>query len=131
MPKYQNTGSDLVVVGSLAFSPSQILETPIWLESLPAGIVLLADAPYFNPTLLSQKVTTTSTVTIPNVAQSSYKVEVFVLSGEISLKLNSDSGTARLLGAGMTFEAICLSRTINDLRFTITTGVAYVTVEKI
>jgi len=131
MPKYQNTGTDLIVVGSLRFEPGDTLETQIWLDTLPAGIVKLADAPYFNPTILSQKVSTTSTVTIPEVTTGSYQISVFVLSGEISLKLNSDSGTARLLGAGMTFEAICLSRTINDLRFTITTGVAYVTVEKI
>jgi hypothetical protein len=131
MPKYTNTGTSLIVVGSLRFEPKDTLETPIWLETLPTGISKLADAPYFNPTILSQKVSTTSTVTIPNVTESSYKVGVFVLSGEVSLKLNSDSGTARLLGAGMSFEAICVSRTINDLRFTISTGVAYVTVEKI
>lgn len=131
MPKYQNTGTSLIVVGSLRFERGETLETPIWLDSLPSGIVLLADAPFFNPIILSQKVASTSTVTIPVVSTGSYKVSVYVTAGEVSLKVNSSSSTAVLLGVGMKFEAICLSRTINDLRFTISSGTAYVTVEKI
>jgi len=131
MPKYKNTSTSQIVVGSLRWEPGETLETPIWLATLPSGISKLADEPYFDPTVLSQKVTSDETVTIPDVTTGSYKVSVYVTTGEVSLKLNSDSGTARLLGVGMLFEAICLSRTINDLRFTISSGTAYVTVEKI
>jgi hypothetical protein len=131
MPKYQNTSSDLIVVGSLRWEPKDTLETLIWLESLPAGIVKLADAPYLNPVVLSQKVIITSTITVPNVSESGYEVRVYVTAGEVSIKINSDSGTAQLLGVGMSWGAHCLSRTINDLRFTISSGTAYVTIKKV
>ena len=131
MPKYINTTSDLIVQGSLRFEPNDTLETVIWLSPLPSGITLLADAPYYDPIIVSQAVSSTSTVTIPAVPTGAYKVSVYVTAGVVSLKLNSDSGTARVLGVGMLFEAKCMARTINDLRFTISSGTAYVTVEKI
>lgn len=129
MPKYVNNGTSVVVVGDIRIEAGQTIETRIWLPApLPTGVVKLADAPFLDSVILSQTVAS-ATVAIPASVTGNYKISVYCSAGNTTIKTNSASAVARVLGTGMTWEAICLSRTIDSLIFT--GGTAYLTVEKI
>jgi len=132
MPRYTNTGSDVVVVGSIRIEVGQAVDSRIWLTTpLPTGITKLADAPIFDVVVLSQKVTSTETIAVPASLETNYKIGVYCTAGEVAIQTDTSASTSRLLGLGMKWEAICLQRTINSLIFTVSSGTAYLTIERI
>ena len=130
MPKYTNTTLNLIVVGDLRLEAGQTVETRKWLSPVPAGVTKLADAPYDDPVILSQAIST-GTVAIPVGVTGNYKISVFVVTGVITMKQNSASAVARTFGTGEQWSAICLSRTIDSLIFVVTGGTGYITIERI
>jgi len=132
MPRYTNTGTDIVVVGSVRIEPGQTVDSRIWLVTpLPTGITKLADAPIFDNVILSQKITAGVTVPVPATVDGNYKISVFCTAGDVTVQTDTTDSTGRILGAGMLWEAICLPRTINSLIFVVSGGTAYLTIEKI
>ena len=132
MPRYTNTGSTQVVVGSIRIEPGQTVDSRIWLTTpLPAGITKLADAPIFDVVVLSQKITATDTVAVPASLETNYKVSVYCTAGDVTVQTDTAASTGRILGTGMVWEALCLQRTINSLIFTVSGGTAYLTIERI
>ena len=132
MPKYQNQGTEIVTIGSIRLDPGQTKESRIWLTTpLPTNVTKLSDDPIFNRVILSQKITAGITVAIPASVDGNYKIGVYCTAGDVTIKTDTTDATGRLLGTGMLWEAICLSRTINSLIFTVSSGTAYLTVEEI
>jgi hypothetical protein len=128
MPKYTNTGTSLVVVGDVRIEAGQTVNSRIWLPTpLPAGISKLSDIPFHNPVILSQAAT--GTVAVPASVIGNYKITVFCTTAGLTVKTDSATAVARILGVGQTWEAICLSRTIDSLIFS--GGAGYVTIEMI
>ena len=130
MPKYTNGTNAIIMAGTHRFEAGETLEIREWLNPLPAGITKSSDSPFYDPIILSQKVTSTGPVAIP-VVNGSYKVRIYVSTGEVSVKFSSSSATAILIGAGDYHEVKCMSRSINSVIFTISSGTAYLTVEKL
>lgn len=131
MPRYQNTGTSIIDVQGIRFDPGQTKDSHIWIATLPAGLVKLLDAPIFDNVILSQKITAGVTVNVPAAVTDNYKISVFCTAGDVGIKTDTSSATERILGTGMEWGAICLSRTINSLIFTVSGGTAYLTIEKI
>jgi len=131
MPKYLNSGTTVIEAGGVRFEPNVPVETYQWIPVLPTDLTKVSDSPYLDPILLSKAITSTSTETLATTITGNYKVVLYCSAGAVSYKFNSDSATARVLGAGESDDYICLSRTINDIRFTISSGTVYLTIRKI
>lgn len=128
MPKYTNTGTSIVVVGDIRIEPGQTVDSRIWLTTpLPTGITKLSDVPFHDSVILSQAAT--GTVAVPAAVDGNYKITVFCTTSGLTVKTDSALAVARTLGVGQTWEASCLSRTIDSLIFS--GGAGYVTIEKI
>jgi hypothetical protein len=128
MPKYTNTGTSLVVVGSIRIEPGQTVDSRIWLSTpLPAGISKLSDIPFHDSVILSQLAA--GTIAVPASVTGNYKITVFCTTTGLTIKTDSSSAVARILAIGQAWEAICLSRTIDSLIFS--GGAGYLTIEKI
>ena len=132
MPKYQNTGTEILEFQGIRFDPGQTKTSHVWLVTpLHADIVKLTDAPIFDVVILSQKITAGVTVAVPASVVTNYKINVYCTAGDVTIKTDITDAVARTLGAGMEWGAICLQRTINSLIFTVSGGTAYLTIEKI
>jgi len=139
MPKYTNSTSDVIVLGSSRLEPGKSITTVEWFKDLPYGVTQDAVAPYFSPTILSQKLTATETVYVPVSYTNSesktifltgnYKVKIYVGAGECTVKVNSSSVTARYVGLYDTYELTCNSRVVDNVIVTISSGTVYVSVE--
>jgi hypothetical protein len=130
MPKYANANSTSVDVEGFHLDPLETKETYQWLTVLPSGVTKVSDSPYFDPTILSQKISSTTTVNIPSTISGSFRIRIYVASGEVGVKINSSGAVDRLMGAGDIYSQLCVNRSIDSLIFTISTGVAYLTLEK-
>lgn len=141
MPKYTNANATVVSIGNLRLEPG---ETKSVLEfipgTLPAGVTEDAATPKFNSVILAQKITGSTTITIPDtfadpltgITQNltgNYLISVYVGTGEATVQLNA-VGTARYVGLYQTYEIKCFNRVVDTL-LVVPTGTAYVTVEAI
>lgn len=131
MPKYTNANVTAVDVDGIHFDPLQTISTYQWIGTLPNGVTKVADAPYVSGIISSAKISTTTTVQVPVTLTGNYKISVYCNTVEVSVKLNSSGAVAKLLGAGELYEITCLSRTVDNIIVTVSSGVAYVTIEKI
>lgn len=131
MPTYLNSGTSAVELGGVRLEPNESVQTLQWVPTLPTGVTKTSDSPYLDPILLSKSITSPSTETLASAITGNYKVLLYCSTGSVSYKFNSDSSTARVLGAGESDEYLCLSRTINDIRFTISSGTVYLTIRKV
>ena len=141
MPRYTNSNTSVVSIGGLRLEPGETKDTLEYIPgTLPAGVTEDAAAPTFKPVILSQKVTSGTTVTIPETFADSltgvaynlvgnYLITVYVGVGECTVQLNG-LGTVRYVGLYETYTIRCLSRVIDTLVLTVT-GTTYVTVEAI
>lgn len=131
MPRYQNASTSVVELDGIRIEPGQIVTTEKYIQkALPANVTLVDAVGFYDPTLLSQKVDSTSTVSVPAGLVGNYRIIIICLSGEVSIKVNAATATARLMCAGDKVEWLCYSRIIDNVIFTIATGVAYITIEK-
>ena len=130
MPKYTNTTSQDISAGGHLVPAKESITIAEYIQSLPAGITENTTVGYIDPILLSQKVTSTSTVTVP-ATTSAYEVKLVCSAGDATIKFNSDSATGKLIVSGETYSYRCFTRVIDDVRFTITSGTVYMTVSKI
>lgn len=141
MPKYKNSGTSVVTLGSTRIEPGQTISTTQFIPgSLPAGITEESTLPVITPIISSAKLTTGTIVTIPETItdpitgetpdlNGNYMITVYVAVGEATVQLNGQ-GVARYVGLYETYRIQCLSRTVDTLVVT-PTGTTFVTVEKI
>ena len=139
MPKYANSGSEVVTLGAIRIEPGETITTTQFIPgTLPAGITEVTSAPTITPIVSSAKITTTTTVTIPDTVtdpvsgvahnlNGNYEITIYVGVGEATVQLNG-VGVARYVGLYETYRVRCMSRTIDSLVIT-TTGTVYATVE--
>jgi len=86
----------------------------------------------YDTVILSQKITSPTSVAIPASVKGNYKISIYPTTGaEATFKLNSSDSTARVVGALDKFDLTCLSRIVDSIIFTAITGSVYLTVEKI
>jgi len=142
MPKYKNAGTTTVTIGDLRLAPGETKSTLVFIPgSLPTNITEEASAPTIRPFISSAILTTTTTVTVPEtftdpISASSvdlvgnYIVSVYVGAGECTVQLNG-IGVAKQVGLYETYSIRCLSRTVDTLVVTISSGTVYVTIESI
>jgi hypothetical protein len=131
MPRYQNASTSVVELDGIRIEPGQIVTTEKYIQkALPANVTLVDAVGFYDPTLLSQKVTSTSTVSVPAGLVGNYRIIIFCLSGEVTVKANAATATARFMCAGDRLEWLCTSRVIDNVILTIATAVVYVTIEK-
>jgi len=143
MPKYSNAGTETVTIGDLRLAPGETKSTLVFIPgALPANITeAVAITPTILPIISSVKLTTTTTVTVPEtftdpISASSvdlvgnYLISVYVGTGECTVQLNG-AGTAKHVGLYETYSIRCLSRTVDTLVVTISSGTVYVTIESI
>ena len=117
MPKYLNSGAEVVTVGSFRIEPNETKESRIWLTTpLPTNISLVTSAPIFDVVVLSQKITSGVTVAVPASLETNYRISVFCTAGDVTIQTDTTDSVARILGAGMDWNAICLQRTIKSNR---------------
>jgi len=130
MPLYKNSTSNRVNILGVLIEPGEIKATNIWLDPLPAGVTLEADAPMFNPTIYSVK-HTNATITIPvPTGETRFNVHIHVISGEVSVVFNAAANTpALILGIGAKWNTRVFERSINDIRL-VGTYVAIVTIAR-
>jgi len=130
MPTYKNAGASVVTLGSMTLEPGESKSVNTFFKTLPVGVTQDSALPVFDPILQSVKVTSSQTVTIDTTLTGQYRVRVYVTTGEVSLQYNNAASEAVLLGVGMEEDRFCPNRTIDNLIFTISSGTAYVTVER-
>ena len=126
MPRY--TATNDTAMGDVYLPAGVPVDDYQFIQVLPYGVTIDKTVYCIDPIIASSKVSSTSTYTIPDT-DTGYTVKLFCLSGEVSFKINT-VGTSCLLGAGMTFEMKCRTRSVDTIDFTITTGVVYVTITK-
>lgn len=132
MPKYYNSNTTSVDFEGLHLDPKETKDTYIWLTSLPSGVTKVSDLPMYDTVILSQEVTSPTSVAIPVSTKGNYKISIYATTGaKATFKLNSSDGTARVVGALDKFELTCLSRIVDSVIFTAITGSVFLTVEKI
>jgi hypothetical protein len=124
MPKYLNSGTSMVTLGTYRIEPGQTLETEEWFPTLPANVSKISDSPFYDSVLSSTKVTESGTVTIDNTLYGSYKITVRSLLGENKVKVNSTSAVDRIVPSGTEFSVFCQTRVVNSLIVTIDNTVA-------
>lgn len=100
MPRYKNIGTTRVTVQGQVVDPGEIFESEIWYTEAMFGGAgsLLANAPMSNPTLLSEKVITDKTITVPVVDHNGNAVQkglinIFVVSSEIEVTYSNAANT--------------------------------------
>ena len=141
MPKYLNSGRVPVTMGDVRVEPGETVSTLQFIPgALPTNITEVTSAPTIKPIVSSAKLTSLTTVTIPEtvndpisgVAQNlvgNYLITIVVATGDATVQLNG-VGVARYVGLYETYTIRCLSRTVDTLVVT-PTGTTYVTVELI
>jgi hypothetical protein len=100
-----------------------------YLTDLPSGVTKVDDAGCFNPIILSQVVTSPTTITVPTTIKGGYQVGIFSQEGETSIKYNTSDNTAAILAEGTGMSVACSTRIIDSIIITPTTK-AYVTIER-
>ena len=132
MPRYLNSGSDVVDAEGIRLEVGEPKDTYQWIGTLPTGVTKVADAPYLDPVISSAAYTTSQTITVPVTVLGNYQITIYAATGELSVKFNSASAVAYILPEGAMLVKTCLSRTINDIRLVVAVaGNAYVLIEKI
>lgn len=132
MPTYLNSGTTPVALNGVRLEPgeSKTLQTFLLSTQLPSGVTQTAATPAYDPILVSQKVTTTQTITLPATAIGNHTISIYCSSGEVSVKFNSASATAFLLATGLLWSRQLTDRFVDSIIFTISSGTAYLTIEK-
>jgi len=130
MPKYSNSLATAVVGDGIRVEPKSKESTVVWFNSVPAGITKDSDSPFYNPIISSELVSGTKTITVDTSLTGNYQVEIYCITGSISIQYNSSDAVARILGAGDKTTEMCGLRTINTIIITISSGTATVTVKK-
>ena len=130
MPTYLNSGTVVKDVSGLRVEPGESLQSIQWAGSLPAGVTITSENPFYNPIIYSTAIAGGGTYEIPNNLIGNYKVTFYCATGTITAKLSSSNGTARVLAAGETWTVMCLARIVDSLIWA-TTGTGSVTVESI
>ena len=141
MPKYHNAGLVVKTMGDVRVEPGETVKTLQFIPgSLPTDITEVVTAPTILPIVSSAKLTTTTTVTIPETVTDSvsetsrdlvgnYLITVYVAVGDATVQLNG-VGVVRYVGLYETYTIRCLSRTIDSL-VVVPSATTYVTVELI
>ena len=131
MPRYRNTTNENKVLGSNIVPPKGEISTFVWYPTLPTGLQKVSDAPMFNSVVFSDVVTSDTTVTLPNSLRN-FLVDIYVESGRIEVRFNSDSNNPPLkLGDGMVWSRRFVNRLINDIRIKfVNPGSVWINVEE-
>ena len=141
MPTYLNSTSAPIIVGLSRIEAGQSVKTGEYLLSLPAGITQTSANPYFDPTIYSTVLTSTTTVTVPTTfldtstgkqvgLVGNYKIKVYVGTGSCTVKVNDAAAVPRFVGQYETWDITCMSRIINSVIITITSGTIYISIDK-
>jgi len=129
MPLYKNTTSERINILGVLIGPGEIKATNIWLDPLPAGVTLEADAPMFNPTIYSAAHSSAATIAVPS-GETRFNIHIAVTSGELTVLFNSAANTpALILANGARWNTRVFERSINDIRLSGTFS-AVVTIER-
>jgi len=115
MPTYINGGAVVVEVGGYRVEPGQSLETQDFLQNLPAGVTLDSALPVFDPTLHSEIVTSSKTITVPETS-GAYEITLTSVAEDNSVKFNDDSTVAIQIPQGSSYVELCMARIVNDIR---------------
>jgi len=141
MPTYRNDNSfDVVVVGQ-RIGGKETLSTPIFVASLPAGVVKISDSPFYHPVIVSEIKTggvgDVESIAVPQVVNG-VSVEgvtgtVYCSSGEVEVRFNVDSVQPPIiLGSGFTYKVGVRERLIDviHLKFTVASSKVIVNLER-
>ena len=131
MPTYKNTGNEVVDVGGLRIEPGETVTSLEWFKELPSTVTKVSDSPFYDPIIYSASITAGGTHNIEDNVVGNYKITVYCATGNITVKLNSSSGVAKVLGAGETYIVTCLSRIVDSVILAVTSGTGTLTVERI
>jgi len=141
MPKYTNSGSTVVSIGSLRLEPGESKNVIEFIPGvLPVGVTQDASTPSINPVILAQKVTGNATITIPETytealtgkaynLTGNYMISIYVAVGECTVQFNG-AGIARYVGLYEKFDFKCMDRVVDTIVLVVS-GTVYVTVEGI
>jgi hypothetical protein len=141
MPKYTNSGNAVVSIGNLRLEPGESKSVLEFIPgTLPAGVTEDAATPKFTSIILAQKITGSTTITVPETyadpltgairtLTGNYLISVYVGIGEATVQINA-TGTARFVGLYETYSIRCYNRVIDTL-LVVPTGTTYVTIEAI
>ena len=129
MPKYLNESAVFVTLEATRVNPGEIYETLSFLENLPAGVSQVDENPFYNPILLDQAVTSTTTISVP-AGEKNIKLVLYASSGDWTVKFNSANATPVMtLLEGMIDNKKFLNRGLNSIVLT-GTGKIQVRMEK-
>lgn len=118
MPTYKNNGTDFAILECTRVYPGQTYETLSFIETLPTGVVKLSDDPYYNPVLLDQSITTTTTITVPAGA-TNVNLVLYAESGSWTAAFNSASNTPVMsIAEGMLITKKFVNRMLNSVILT-------------
>jgi hypothetical protein len=135
MPKYANSTGTVISFGTgIRVEPYSSVESIEWIaeSSLPIGITMSSETPFFDQIVSSVELTSTATVQVPINLTGNYKITVLADTGVVGIQLNSSIAGMYYLGEGHTKEYTCFSRIIDNLIITIAgSGKGYVTIEHI
>ena len=118
MPTYKNNGTDFAILESTRVYPGKTYETLSFIETLPTGVVKTSDTPMFNPVLLDQTVTTTTTITVPT-GENNVNLVLYSVSGTWTAAFNSASNTPVMtVVEGVLVTKKFLNRTLDSVILT-------------
>jgi hypothetical protein len=129
MPTYKNNGTDFAILESTRVYPGKTYETLSFIEALPTDVVKISDAPMFNPVLLDQSITTTTTISVPSGADN-VNLVLYAEMGNWTAAFNSASNTpAMTIAQGISVTKKFLNRMLNSVILT-GSGKLYVRIDK-
>lgn len=132
-PTYKNSNTTAYVQDNIRIEPKESESTVVWLPSLASGITKASDSPYYDPILSSAVYTSgTNTITVPATVTGNYQIEIYsaATGGTGTIKYNSSDATARSIVAGDKVVETCLSRTVDSIILTVSSGSISVTIKK-
>jgi hypothetical protein len=131
MPTYLNSGTTVANIGLYRIEPGESKVINEYISSLPTGVTQTSATPYFDPVVSSAKLTGTTTVTVDSALTGNYRIRVYVGVGECTVKLNGSAAVDRYVGLYETYTIDCMTRAVDNVIVTISSGTVYVTVERI
>ena len=126
MPKYRNDNSYDATIGNYRIPAKGVLETKVCFPDswLPDGVTRIADAPFYNPVILSVlkegSAGGTDTIDIPEEVNGQkverFKVAIHCLAGSVNIKFNVNAFSPVIrLEADESWQEPCTERYIEKI----------------
>jgi len=121
MPSYKNVTSSRQTLGGKVVEPGKVVCTTSYHNENDVKLLRVDDAPYFNPILFSEIITSKGAIEVPKKNNQGeyvtrYAIHFYLEKGEVEILYNSVKNKPALkLYSGCRWNLRCFERTIDQI----------------